>query len=93
MAYDRITVPPPDDDEDWFVPVPECAERMGITVEQLWGLIESHALRAHRWGGWGDVMVQPAIVSGAGLGAERGPHASAQKEAPKRKGRRRSQAF
>jgi hypothetical protein len=42
----------------------ECAQRMSITEAGVWDLIERHALRAYRWAGWGDVAVQPAIVTG-----------------------------
>ncbi len=50
---------------DDYVSVEECAKRMNISVEQVFELVSSHALRAYRWGGWGDVLVQPAILSGA----------------------------
>ena len=51
-------------DED-FVSIPECAQRMGISVDECWDLVENHSLRAYRWGGWGEVLAQPAILSGA----------------------------
>ncbi|ORA82091.1 hypothetical protein [Mycobacterium malmoense] len=50
---------------DDYVSVEECAKRMNITTEQVFELVSSHALRAYRWGGWGDIVVQPAILSGA----------------------------
>jgi hypothetical protein len=57
-----------DPDDDGFVSIPECAERMGLSVEQVWDLIESHALAAQRYGGWGEILCQPAILSGATSG-------------------------
>ncbi|MCU1701370.1 MAG: hypothetical protein JWR34_7433 [Mycobacterium sp.] len=51
------------DDEDRFVPVEVAARRMGLTVEQVMELVERHALRARRYGGWGEIEVEPAIVN------------------------------
>jgi hypothetical protein len=53
----------PDPDEDGFVSVEECAARMNISVNDVFDLVDSHALRAYRWGGWGEVFVQPAILT------------------------------
>ncbi|MCV7179539.1 hypothetical protein [Mycolicibacterium sphagni] len=49
--------------DDDFVSIEECGQRMGLTSDQVVDLIERHALRAYRYGGWGEVMVQPAIVN------------------------------
>ena len=38
-------------DDDGFVSVEECAQRMGLTVDEIWDLVEGRALRARRWGG------------------------------------------
>jgi hypothetical protein len=48
------------DRRESFVPVDECAQRMGITVEQVGKLVRRGILRADRSG-----FVQPAIISGA----------------------------
>jgi hypothetical protein len=50
-------------DDDGFVAIDEAAQRMDLTVEQVMELVEKHALRAYRWGGWGQVMVEPAITN------------------------------
>lgn len=52
----------PDDDDD-FVPVEECAARMGISVERVEELVAQKVLRARRFGGWA-LEVQPALVTG-----------------------------
>jgi hypothetical protein len=52
-----------DPEDDGFVSVAECAKRMGISVNDVFDLVDSHALRAYRWGGWGEVFVQPAILT------------------------------
>jgi hypothetical protein len=56
------------DDDDTFVPVDECAERLGITVPEVMDLVERRVLRARRYAGWRldveYIEVQPAIVVG-----------------------------
>jgi hypothetical protein len=49
--------------DDSYVPVDEAAVLMGLTAAQVLDLVERRALRAVRWGGWGQIMVQPAIVN------------------------------
>jgi hypothetical protein len=51
------------DDDDTFVPVDECAERMGLTVAEVMDLVKRKALRARRYGAWGQLEVQPAITN------------------------------
>jgi hypothetical protein len=50
-------------DDDDFVPIDEAATRMGLTTEQVMELVTSGGLRARRYGGWGQVEVEPAIVN------------------------------
>lgn len=69
---------------DDYVSVDECAERMNLTAEQVWDLIAAHALRAYRWAGWGEVLVQPALLTGAVT--TRGRDATVAR-VPKRRGR------
>jgi hypothetical protein len=45
-----------------YMPVSGCAQRMNLSVEQVQRLIKLHVLRTRY--AWGDVMVQPACVSG-----------------------------
>lgn len=45
--------------DDGFLPLDECAERMGITVQRVVELVRRGILRADR-----DGYVQPAILSG-----------------------------
>ena len=52
-----------DSDDDGFVPLDEAARRMNLTVEQVLDLVNQHVLRAYRWGGWGEILVQPAITN------------------------------
>jgi predicted DNA-binding transcriptional regulator AlpA len=54
-----------DPEDEGFVSVEECAKRMGISVNDVWDLIDSRALRAYRYAGWGDTVVQPAILTGS----------------------------
>jgi hypothetical protein len=46
-----------------FVSVEECAKRMNLTTDEVWDLVESRALHACRYGGWGDLLVEPALVN------------------------------
>jgi hypothetical protein len=46
--------------DDGFVPVEDCAARMGITEQRVVELVKRGILRADR-----DGYVQPAIISGA----------------------------
>jgi hypothetical protein len=51
------------DDDDDFLPVEECAQRLGLTVERVMELVSQHVLRARRYGGW-LLEVQPALIDG-----------------------------
>jgi hypothetical protein len=46
--------------DDGFLPVEDCAARMGVTVQRVVELVKRGILRADR-----DGFVQPAILSGA----------------------------
>ncbi|WP_161630354.1 hypothetical protein [Mycobacterium sp. UM_CSW] len=46
--------------DDGFLPLDECAARMGVTVERVQEYVRRGTLRADR-----DGYVQPAILSGA----------------------------
>jgi len=52
---------PFDDDSD-FVPIEECAKRMGLTTQEIVNLVNRRVLRHNRFGN-----VQPAIISGISL--------------------------
>ena len=54
-----------EEDLDSYVPLDEAATRMALPVERVLELIEQGALRAYRYAGWGEILVQPAILSGA----------------------------
>jgi hypothetical protein len=51
-----------DDDSDTYMTVQECAERMNTTPERVRQLARMRVLRTRY--AWGDVLVQPAMVSG-----------------------------
>jgi hypothetical protein len=63
-------------DDDGFLPLDECARRMNMTEEQVLGLVAKHALRARRYGGWGPIEVEPAIVNVAPSKAAKRPPAT-----------------
>lgn len=60
---DEFTSPPFRDDRDGYVSVEECARRMNLSPPQVMELVSKQALRAYRWGGWGEVLVEPAVVN------------------------------
>jgi hypothetical protein len=49
-------------DEDGFLPVDECARRLGISEQRVAVLVEQHVLKA-KYDGW-MLVVQPALVEG-----------------------------
>jgi hypothetical protein len=78
-------------DDDGYLPVQQCAERMGITVEQLMALIQDKVVKARRWGGWA-LEAEPAIIPGLTARPKRaggGPRRAAKAAPPPRKGRSR----
>ena len=50
--------------DDDYVPLAECARRMGVSEEQVELWVMARVLKAYS-DGWGSVMVQPALLSGA----------------------------
>jgi excisionase family DNA binding protein len=50
-------------DDHEFLPVDECAERLGVSEDRVRQLVRSGALRTTYL--WGQLMVEPAIVTGA----------------------------
>lgn len=78
-------------EEDTYLPVHECAERMGITVEQLMQLVQDKVVKARRWGGW-LLEAEPAIIPGLTSAPKRvggGPRRAAKTAQPPRKSRGR----
>ncbi|ODR23058.1 hypothetical protein BHQ19_18360 [Mycolicibacterium porcinum] len=53
-----------DDDLDDYVSAEECAARLGLPVERVVELVERRVLRAYRYAGWGELLVQPALIPG-----------------------------
>ncbi|WP_370331934.1 hypothetical protein [Mycolicibacterium hippocampi] len=51
-------------DLDGFVPLDECAARMGLSINEVIRLAEHRVLRAVNLG-LGLILVEPAILSGA----------------------------
>jgi hypothetical protein len=66
--------------DDDFVSIPECAQRMGISVDEVWELVDRHALKAYRYAGWGEPLVQPAILSGAAAPKRKSPRTSSRRK-------------
>jgi hypothetical protein len=56
----------PPQPERRFVPLEEAAERMGMTTEQVLSLVRRGVLRATE-SPFGEIRVEPAIVSGPGV--------------------------
>ncbi|MFB1295790.1 hypothetical protein ACAG24_009765 [Mycobacterium sp. pW049] len=50
------------DDDGGFVPIEECADRLGLSVAQVLDLVQHRVLRAVDYG-MGLIYVQPAIIS------------------------------
>ena len=50
------------DDRDDYLPVEECAERLGLSVERVMALVTARVLKAH-WDS-GMSFVQPALIAG-----------------------------
>lgn len=48
--------------DDGYLPIEECAERLGMSVARVEELVQQRVLKAY--GGDFGVMVQPALVSG-----------------------------
>lgn len=48
--------------DDGYVPVEECAQRLGISVARVKQLVQQRVLRAYSDGY--DLMVQPALIRG-----------------------------
>ena len=46
-----------------FLDIDECADRMGLSVHQVWDLVERGALRSFRLGHARMPLVQPAITN------------------------------
>jgi hypothetical protein len=53
-----------DGKNDDYLDLKECAERMGLTVAQVTGLVRCGALRSIPLGFGATPLVQPAILSG-----------------------------
>lgn len=56
---------PEDPFSDGYVPIQECAARMGVSVKDIKRLVTMRALRAKTV--WGEVFVEPAVVIGGWL--------------------------
>jgi hypothetical protein len=52
-----------DDIDDTYLPVDECAARLGLSVPEVMDLLNKQILKARRYGGW-LLEVQPALVPG-----------------------------
>jgi hypothetical protein len=52
-----------DDIDDTYVPIEECADRLGLSVPEVEDLVAKGLLRARRNGGW-LLEVQPALIPG-----------------------------
>ncbi len=55
--------------DDGYLPIEECAERLGISVARVKVLVQQRVLRSYS--GDYDVMVQPALIRGVTTGVVR----------------------
>ncbi len=53
--------------DDGYLPLDECAERLGLSVSRVQELVTARVLRAYG-GAYGQVMVQPALIAGVTTG-------------------------
>ncbi len=52
-----------DDIDDTYLPVEDCAARLGLSVAEVMDLVDKQVLKSRRYGGW-LLEVQPALVPG-----------------------------
>jgi hypothetical protein len=52
-----------DDLDETYLPIKDCAKRLGLSVPEVMELVSQHVLKARRYGGW-LLEVQPALVPG-----------------------------
>ena len=53
---------------DDYVPVAECAERLGISTQRVKELVMARVLKASYDNGW--TLVQPALIAGVTTGPD-----------------------
>ena len=52
--------------DDGYLPIEECAERLGLSVARVQALVQARVLKAYS--GDYSVMVQPALIRGVTTG-------------------------
>ena len=71
-----------DDIDETYLPVDECADRLGLSVPEVMELVTKEVLKSRRYGGW-LLEVQPALIPGVTTSTTTKPKRAPKKKPPK----------